>query len=198
MGSFCSQRVTHKPSINIALYLNIKTLEFDRVYSLDKIFKVSLSHIFTKMLYIKSIIRPELLQLNHIKQSSKKANTIFFIRACWKFQRLCGRYMFCYLIYNNWSLIKKLVIKNGLPFSKKIAFVCFNKKPFKNDEKCVLFPVKMSLFVLKISKFLSWLFWLCKRWLDEKTKVSKFITSQTEILTIAVRILSNFSWSKNR
>ena len=61
----------------------------------------------------------------------------------------------------------------------------------------VLFLVKMSLFVLKIFKFLSWLFWLCKKWLDEKTKVSKFMTSQTGILTITVRILSNFSWSKS-
>ena len=47
------------------------------------------------------------------------------------------------------------IIKNGLQSSKKIAFICFNKKPFKNDEKSVLFLVKMSLFVLKILKFLS-------------------------------------------
>ena len=106
--------------------------------------------------------------------------------------------MFCYLIYNNCSLIKKFIYKNGFPSSKKVAFIWFNKKLFKNDEKCVLFPVKMSLFVLKIFKFLSWLFWLCKKWLDEKTKVSKFVTSQTGILTIAIRILwSNLSWSKS-
>ena len=105
--------------------------------------------------------------------------------------------MFCYLIYNNWSLIKKFILKNGLPSSKKVAFICFNKKSFKNDEKCVLFPVKISLFVLKIFKFLSCLFWLCKKCLNEKTKVSKFMTSETGILTITVRILSNFSWSKS-
>ena len=105
--------------------------------------------------------------------------------------------MFCYLIYNNWSLIKKFILKNGLPSSKKVAFICFNKKSFKNDEKCVLFPVKISLFVLKIFKFLFRLFWLCKKCLNEKTKVSKFMTSQTGILTITIRILSNFSWSKS-
>ena len=105
--------------------------------------------------------------------------------------------MFYYLIYNNWSLIKKFVLKNWLPSSQKVAFICFNKKSFKNDEKCVLFPVKMSLFVLKIFKFLSCLFWLCKKWLDEKTKVSKFMTSQTRILTIAISILSNLTWSKS-
>ena len=101
--------------------------------------------------------------------------------------------MFCCLIYNNWSLIKEFI----LSFSKKVAFIYFNKKPFKNNEKCVLLPVKISLFVLKIFKFWSWLFWLCKKWLDEKTKFSKFMTSQTGILAITIRILSNFSWSKS-
>ena len=100
-----------------------------------------------------------------------------------------------FIIIDHWLKSSSLKMYSHLP--KKIAFICFNKKPFKNDEKCVLFPVKMSLFVLKIFKFLSWLFWLCKKWLDEKTKVSKFMTSQTGILTITVRILSNFSWSKS-
>ena len=105
--------------------------------------------------------------------------------------------MFCYLIYNNWSLITKFILKNGLPSSKKVGFICFDKKSFKNDEKCVLFPVIISLFVIKIFKFLFWLFWLCKKCLNEKTKVSKFMTSQTGILTITIRILSNFLWSKS-
>ena len=39
---------------------------------------------------------------------------------------------------------------------------------------------------------------MVKKWLEEKTKASKFVASQTEILTIAISILwSNFSWSKN-
>ena len=100
--------------------------------------------------------------------------------------------MFCCLI-----LIKKFILKNGLPSSKKVPFICFNKKPFKNDERCALFPVKMSLFVLKIFYFLSWLFWLCENRLDEKTKVSKFMTSQAGIVTITIGILSNFSWNKS-
>ena len=80
IGSFCSRKVTHKPSINIAWRLNIKTLKFGTVNSMVKIWKplkFLFLHIFTRMLYIKSIIRFELLQLNHIKQSPKKANTIF-------------------------------------------------------------------------------------------------------------------------
>ena len=55
----------------------------------------------------------------------------------------------------------------------------------------------MSLFVLKIFYFLSWLFWLCENRLDEKTKVSKFMTSQAGIVTITIGILSNFSWNKS-
>ena len=46
-------------------------------------------------------------------------------------------------------------------------------------------------------EFFSWLFWLCKKWLDEKTKVSKLMTSQTGIPTITIQILSNFSWGKS-
>ena len=138
MSLFCSQKVTHKPSINISWRLNIKTFKFDTLYSIDKIWKslkLLFLHIFTRMLYIKSIIRFELLQMNQIKQSPKS----FFIRVCWKFQTLCGTYMSCYLIYNNWSLIKKFVLKNGLSSSKKIAFISFTKKPFENYEKIFLF-----------------------------------------------------------
>ena len=68
-------------------------------------------------------------------------------------------------------------------------------------------PKKLFLFAsikipLKMMKnvfyfLLKCLFLLCKKWLDEKTKISKFMTSQTGILTIAIRILSNFSWSKS-
>ena len=94
-------------------------------------------------------------------------------------------------------MIKKFILKDGLPSSKKVAFIYFNKKSFKNDEKCVLFPVKMSLFVLKTFKFLSRRFWSCKKWFDKKTKVSKFMKSQTGILTIAIRILFNLPWSKS-
>ena len=79
---------------------------------------------------------------------------------------------------------------------EKLLLFASIKNPLKMKKNVFYFLLK-SLFVLKIFKFLSWLFWLCKKWLDEKTKVSKFMTSQTGILTITVRILSNFSWSKS-
>ena len=110
MGSFSSRKVTHEASINIAWRLNIKTLKFNKVHSIDKIWK-SLKFLFLHMLYIKSIKRFELPQLNHIKQSPKKANTIFSLE------------------FDHW--LKSSFISS----SKKVAFICFNKKPFKNDEK---------------------------------------------------------------
>ena len=79
---------------------------------------------------------------------------------------------------------------------EKLLLFASIKNPLKMKKNVFYFLLK-SLFVLKIFKFLSWLFWLCKKWLDEKTKVSKFMTSQTGILTITTRILSNFSWSKS-
>ena len=169
MGSFCSRKVTRKPSMNIPWRLNIKTLKFDTVYSIDKIrksLKFLFLHIFTRMLYIKSIIRFKLLQLNHIKQSPTKANTIFSLEFVGNFKG----FMYCYLVYNNWSLIKTLILKNGLLSSKKVAFIWFNKKLFKNDEKSVLFPVKMLFLFLTYSNFCLDLFGYVKSGLMKKLR----------------------------
>ena len=50
--------------------------------------------------------------------------------------------------------------KVRLSSSKKKIIICFNDSPSKNDEKCFLFHhlILKALFVLKIFKFLSWLF----------------------------------------
>ena len=45
-----------------------------------------------------------------------------------------------------------------------------NWKPFKNDEKCFLFNLKSS-FRSQDIKFLSWLFGLVEKQLDEKNKI---------------------------
>ena len=169
MGSFCSRKVTRKSSINIPWRLNIKTLKFDTEYSIDKIrksLKFLFLHIFTRMLYIKSIIRFKLLQLNHMKQSPKKANTIFSLEFVGNFKG----FMYCYLVHNNWSLIKTLILKNGLLSSKKVAFIWFNKKLFKNDEKSVLFPVKMLFLFLTYSNFCLDLFGYVKSGLMRKLR----------------------------
>ena len=118
VGSFCSRKVTHEASINIAWRLNIniawrlniKTLKFDTVYSIDKIwkiFKVSLSPYFQQnalhkkyKIWVTAV--ESIISSNHLRK----------LIVCWKFQRLCGAYMFCYLIYNNGSLIKKFINSN--------------------------------------------------------------------------------------
>ena len=47
--------------------------------------------------------------------------------------------------------------KVGLSPSKKICFVCFNEGPFKTMKNAFYFIWK-ALFILKVFKFLSWLF----------------------------------------
>ena len=68
-------------------------------------------------------------------------------------------------------------------------------KPYKNDEKCFLFHLKV-LFVLQIFKFLPWLFGhLDKNNLIRKiASISKFMTSQARKLKNS--ILPNISRNK--
>ena len=63
-------------------------------------------------------------------------------------------------------------IKAGLPPSKKNSFVYFNESPLKIMINAFYFILK-AVFVFKIFKFLSWLFWSCKRKrLDKKAWVN--------------------------
>ena len=55
-------------------------------------------------------------------------------------------------------------------------------KDFKNDEKCFLFHIK-ALFVVKICKFLSWLFDHVEKRLDSKNKINFKIYDVTAWLT---------------
>ena len=69
-------------------------------------------------------------------------------------------------------------------------------KPFKNYEKSFYFTSK-ALFVLKILKFLSWLFGHVAKQLDKKIKlISNFMMSQPDHQTIILHILPNISRSK--
>ena len=86
-----------------------------------------------------------------------------------------------------WSLIKKILLKIKLSPFKKVAFICFNKKPLKNDEKCFLFHVKSC------PDF----FGHVKNGLMRKLMlISKSMTSQTGIQIITIVTLSNFSMIK--
>ena len=71
-------------------------------------------------------------------------------------------------------------IKVGISPSKNICVICFIESPFKMVKNAFYFILK-ALFVLKIFKFLSWLFSHVGKtaWLERKIRLTaKFITSQ--------------------
>ena len=152
MGSFCSRKVTHEPSINIAWRLNIKILKFDTVYQIDKIWK-SLKflflHIFSRMLYIKSIIRFELLQLNHIKQSPKKANTNFLLEFVGNLRGYVEHICFAVLftIIDHWFRSSSLKIDSHLP--KKLLLFVSIKSPLKMVKSVFCFLLKCLFLFLR-------------------------------------------------
>ena len=166
MFSFCSQKVRHEHYINIARRLNMKTLTFDSVYLIDQLwdsFKFLFLHIITRIRNMKG-----LQNLSSVESYQVVTLHSFFVRARWKFQKPWGTFYVFDQIYNNRSLIKNIILKLGPSPSKKIAFTCFNKKPVKKM-KIAFYFMLIVLFVLKIFRFLSWHFWSCKKWLDEKT-----------------------------
>ena len=87
-------------------------------------------------------------------------------------------------------------VRLSLP-SRKICFICFKESPLKMMNNAFYSALK-ALFVLKILKFLSWLFGCIeKNDLTWKARlISKVMTSQTGSQTIAVHILSNISQNK--
>ena len=89
------------------------------------------------------------------------------------------------------------ILKVGLSPSNKIIFICFNESPLKMMRNTFYFIVK-TLFVLKITEFLSWLFGhVEKNVLIRKIRlISKFITSQPDEQRITTHILPNISRSK--
>ena len=61
--------------------------------------------------------------------------------------------------------------KASLLPSKKLSFICFSEKPFKNNKKCILFHLKNS-FVIKMFNFCSDFSGHVGKRLDKKTKVN--------------------------
>ena len=129
--------------------------------------------------------------MNHTKQSPKKANTIFSLELVGNFrgyvEHICLAILFT--IIDLWLTSSSLKMDSQPP--KKLVLFASIKSPL--NEKPFYFLLKCLFLFLRYLR----LFWLCKKWLDEKTKVSKFMTSQIGILTITICILFNFSWSKS-
>ena len=99
---FCSQKVTHEHYINIAGRLNMKTLKFDSVYLIDKLwdsFKFLFLHIITILfLFLHIITRIRnikgLQNLSSVESYQVVTLHFFFVRARWKFQKPWGTFMF--------------------------------------------------------------------------------------------------------
>ena len=91
----------------------------------------------------------------------------------------------------------KRVFEVGLSPSKKLCIICLIESPSKMMKNAFYFILK-ALFVLKLFKFLSRLFWSCrKNGLIRKLRlISKFMLSQPGLQTIAIHILPNISQSK--
>ena len=103
--------------------------------------------------------------------------------------------MFCWILN---ALLhrcsKPLESDSHLP--KKLCCLLYWKS-FKMMKNALYFILK-ALFVLKIFKFLSWLFGHVKNGLIRKIRlISKFMTSQLGKQTIAIDILHNISRSKD-
>ena len=63
------------------------------------------------------------------------------------------------------------LLKVELSCFKKVGFICFNKSPFKNDEKCFLFQF-IHCFRPSDLKFCADIFGLVGKPLDKKTKIN--------------------------
>ena len=66
---------------------------------------------------------------------------------------------------------KFLWLKVRLPPSKKVAFICFNEHRLKVIKNAFYFMLK-AIFVVEISKFLSWLLGYVEKRFDKKAKVN--------------------------
>ena len=85
-------------------------------------------------------------------------------------------------------------------FSSSKIILCYllDSKQFKSDENAFYFILK-ALFVFKICKFLSRLFWSCRKngLIRNISLTLKIMTSQPGLQTFAIHILQNISKSKD-
>ena len=87
----------------------------------------------------------------------------------------------------------KVTLKIGLPPSKSICFISFNKSPLYLKKKCFL----LHLFVLEILNFLSWVLDHVEKtaWLKNKVKF-KIYDVTTWLINNYNRDMPNILWNK--
>ena len=94
-----------------------------------------------------------------------------------------------------------IFFKVGLSPSKKNCVICFIEIPPLKVMKYDFYFILKALFVLKIFKLMSWLFGHRKKmaWFGRYLGlISKFMTSQPGLKTIAVHILLNITKQRNQ
>ena len=92
-------------------------------------------------------------------------------------------YLIFFIFLNETSLLMMVFLWCGyLNAHSQVSDDIWQLKDFKNDEKCFLFHLK-ALFVVKICKFLSWLFDHVEKRLDSKNKINFEIYDVTAWLT---------------
>ena len=99
--------------------------------------------------------------------------------------------------YHKSKRSNKYNFKVGLSLPKKTSFTGLNESPLKMTKNAFDFILK-AIFVLKVFKFLYWLFDHVKNGLIGKIRlISKFMTSQPGYQTVTIHILLSISWSKD-
>ena len=92
----------------------------------------------------------------------------YLMQLCFQFQENCQRYFSMFIYDKSWSneltILSALKSDSHLP---KIVLLFPLLKSLKIDEKCFYF-ISKALFILKIFKFLPWLWWKMKKQLDWK------------------------------
>ena len=73
---------------------------------------------------------------------------------------------------------------------KKLGFFCFNESPLKMIETAFYFTLLKALFVLKIFKFLPWLFWSSRKKAKVNFRVYDVIYWETSNNKYIVPIIS--------
>ena len=103
----------------------------------------------------------------------------------------------CYLFtaFINTAFDKFFLLKSDSHHRPKNVFIFFNDSPSKVMKNAFYFIFKV-LFVLKVFKYMSWLFGHVEKmaWFRNKRLISKFVTSQPSQQTITIHIYCSISY----
>ena len=130
---------------------------------------------------------------NAVASSNQVFNQVFNSFAIWFVFKIISKYLRKSSNLDNATPI----VKRGshLPIKFLFGFICFNERLLKIMENACYFMLK-AVFILKIFKFLSWLFWSCRKTAWKPRWVSKCMTFQSRKQISLIHMLPNISKSK--